>query len=131
MPKELDVHIVLDNLSTHMGPEVTHWLDHRARRRWHLHFTPTSSSWTNLAEQWFKALTERRLRRGAFSSVSELAAAIKDWSDHWNVDPKPLVWHAKAEDIIEKVRRGRAALNNVPISRTDHSRERRRHPVGV
>ena len=120
VPKDLDVHIVLDNLSAHMGPEVTRWLDHPARRRWHLHFTPTSSSWTNLIEQWFKVLTERRLRRGVFSSVRELVAAIGDWSDRWNQDPEPFIWHAKAEDIIAKVRRGRAAPNTKPISQTDH-----------
>ena len=120
VPKELEVHIVLDNLSAHMGPELTRWLDHRGRRRWHLHFTPTSSSWVNLVEGWFHQLTERRLRRGAFSSVGELVAAIKDWGDHWNQSPVPFVWHAKAEEIIAKVRRGRAALNSQIISQADH-----------
>jgi transposase len=120
VPKDLDVHIVLDNLSAHMGPEVTRWLDHRSRRRWYLHFTPTSSSWLNLVEGWFERLTERRLRRGTFSSVVELVGAIKDWTDHWNQNPKPFVWHARAEEIIEKVRRGRAAINNHLISQTDH-----------
>jgi hypothetical protein len=65
-------------------------------------------------------LTERRLRRGVLSSVRELVAAIGDWSDHWNQDPEPFIWHAKAEDIIEKVRRGRAVLNSQHISQTDH-----------
>jgi transposase len=119
VPKDLEIHIVLDNLSAHMGPEVTRWLDHRARRRWHLHFTPTSSSWVNLVEGWFRLLTERRLGRGAFSSVVDLVAAIRDWSNRWNQDPEPFVWHAKADEIIEKVKRGRAALNNQIISKSD------------
>jgi transposase len=79
VPQGLEVHVVLDNLSAHMGPEVTRWLDHPKRARWHLHFTPTSSSWLNLVERWFKELTDRRLRRGAFSSVAELIEAIELW----------------------------------------------------
>ena len=120
VPKDLSVHVVLDNLSAHMGPEVTRWLDHRGRARWHLHFTPYSSSWLNLVEQWLKELTARRLRRGIFTSVGELTTAIEAWLDHWNDDPRPFVWHARAEDIIEKVRRGRAELNSQLISRADH-----------
>ena len=109
VPKDLSVHVVLDNLSAHMGPEVTRWLDHRARARWHLHFIPYSSSWLNLVEQWLNELTERRLRRGIFSSVGEFVAAIRAWRDHWNQNPSHFVWHARAEDIIVKVQRGRAA----------------------
>jgi transposase len=110
VPRDLEVHVVLDNLSAHMGPEVTRWLDHPNRARWHLHFTPTSSSWLNLVERWFKELTDRRLRRGVFSSVTALIDAIELWAEHWNDKPKPFVWHTTAADIIEKVRRGRAAL---------------------
>ena len=102
--------MVLDNLSAHMGPEVTRWLDHPRRARWHLHFTPTSSSWLNLVERWFKELTDRRLRRGAFTSVDDLIDAIELWAEHWNDNPKPFIWHKTAEEIIAKVRRGRAAL---------------------
>jgi len=113
VPRHLDVHVVLDNLSAHMAPEVTQWLDHPRRARWHLHFTPTSSSWLNLVERWFNELTRRRLRRGVFSSVPALIDAITVWAEHWNEDPKPFVWHAAAKDIIKKVRRGRAALSQV------------------
>ena len=117
-PKELDIHVVLDNLSAHKAPEIMDWLAHHRRARWHLHFTPTSSSWLNLVERWFKELTDRRLRRGAFSSVRALTAAIELWADHWNDDPQPFIWHKTAEEIIEKVRRGRSAPTRV-TSATD------------
>src|SRR6266545_3365089 len=119
VPRRLDVHVVLDNLSAHMGPEVTTWLDHPKRARWHLHFTPTSSSWLNLVERWFKELTDRRLRRGVFSSVAELVDAIELWAEHWNDNPKPFMWHKTATEIVEKVRRGRATLTQVK-SATQH-----------
>ena len=119
VPRHLDVHVVLDNLSAHMGPEVRQWLAHPKRARWHLHFTPTSSSWLNLVERWFKELTDRRLRRGVFTSVAALTDAIETWVEHWNDDPKPFVWHKPAEEIIEKVRRGRATLHQIK-SATQH-----------
>jgi hypothetical protein len=102
VPRGLAVHVVLDNLSAHKAPEIQKWLAHKDRRRWHLHFTPTSSSWT------------------IFTSVPELETAILDWSAHWNSDPKPFVWKVTAEDIIEKVQRGRAALTRHINSTTDH-----------
>ncbi|MGH9093288.1 MAG: IS630 family transposase [Acidimicrobiales bacterium] len=117
--KELEIHVVLDNLSAHKAPPVAKWLADPKRARWHLHFTPTSSSWVNLVERWFKELTERRLKRGAFSSVDALVEAIELWTEHWNDEPKPFVWHKPAEQIIEKVRRGRAALHQIN-SATDH-----------
>lgn len=120
VPRGLAVHVVLDNLSAHKAPEITTWLAHKDRRRWHLHFTPTSSSWTNLIERWFKELTERRLRRGVFTSVTELEDAITLWASHWNTDPKPFIWKAAADDIIDKVRRGRAALTHQTNTKTDH-----------
>ncbi len=89
VPRDLEVHVVLDNLSAHMGPEVTRWLDHPKRARWHLHFIPTSSSWLNLVERWFKELTARRLRRRVFTSVDELIDAIELRAEHWNDDPSP------------------------------------------
>jgi transposase len=113
VPRHLEVHVVLDNLSAHMGPDVTRWLDHPRRARWHLHFTPTSSSWLNLVERWFKELTDRRLRRGVFTSVGDLIDAIELWAEHWNDDPKPFIWHKTADDILTKVRRGRATLTQV------------------
>ena len=111
--------MVLDNLSAHKAPEVSAWLAHPRRERWHLHFTPTSSSWLNLVERWFKELTDRRLRRGTFTSVPDLIEAITTWTAHRNDDPKPLVWHAAAEQILEKVRRGRNTLAQVK-SKTQH-----------
>ena len=119
VPRELEVHVVLDNLSAHKAPEVAKWLAHPKRRRWHLHFTPTSSSWLNLVEGWFKLLTERRLRRGMFNSVDALIDAIETWAEHWNDDPKPFVWRKTADQIIEKVSRGRAALTEAK-SATHH-----------
>jgi transposase len=100
VPDDLDVHVILDNLSAHSTPEIVKWLAHRDRRRWHLHFTPTSSSWLNLIERWFKELTDKRLRRGAFSSVAELSDAIITWAEHWNRHPKPFVWKATALSTI-------------------------------
>src|SRR3954454_18044636 len=82
-------------------------------------FTPTSSSWLNLVERWFKELTDRRLRRGVFTSVDDLLDAICGWAEHWNQDPKPFVWHKTAQEIIARTRRGRAALDRIK-SATDH-----------
>jgi transposase len=113
VPAHLDIHVVLDNLSAHTAPPVANWLAHPRRARWHLHFTPTSSSWLNLVERWFNELTERRLRRGVFTSVGALIEAIEIWAEHWNDDPKPFVWHKPAQEIITKVRRGRATLTRV------------------
>ena len=119
VPADLEVHVVLDNLSAHKAPEVAEWLAHSKRQRWHLHFTPTSSSWLNLVEGWFHLLTQRRLRRGRFTSVPELIEAIETWVEHWNDDPKPFVWKQPADEIIAKVRRGRAALTEAK-SATHH-----------
>jgi transposase len=119
VPRGLGVHVVLDNLSAHSTPEIAKWLAHKDRRRWHLHYTPTSSSWLNLVERWFKELTDKRLRRGTFTSVAELTEAITVWAAHWNTDPKPFIWKATAEDIIAKVQRGRAALHQIK-TQTDH-----------
>jgi transposase len=117
--KDLDIHVILDNLSAHRSPEVKKWLADPKRARWHLHFIPTSSSWLNLVERWFKELTDRRLRRGTFTSVANLVDAIETWVEHWNDDPKPFVWHKTAEEIITKVRRGRAALAQVKSATHD------------
>jgi transposase len=119
VPRDLEVHVVLDNLSAHTGPEVTTWLAKPRQARWHLHFTPTSSSWLNLVERWFKELTDRRLRRGVFTSFDDLLDAICGWAENWNHDPKPFVWHKTAQEIIAKTRRGRAALDRIK-SATDH-----------
>src|SRR6476620_10511004 len=119
VPRGLGVHVVLDNLSAHSTPEIAKWLAHKDRRRWHLHYTPTSSSWVNLVERWFKELTDKRLRRGVFTSVADLTEAITTWATHWNTDPKPFIWKATAEDIITKVQRGRTTLHQIK-TQTDH-----------
>lgn len=119
VPRDLDIHVILDNLSAHKTPEVTEWLAKPAQQRWHLHFIPTSSSWLNLVERWFKELTDRRLRRGVFTSVPQLIDAMKLWVEHWNQDPKPFIWHKTAEEIIEKVQRGRATLSQVKSATHD------------
>ena len=102
------------------GTDPDEHLGHRDRRRWHLHFTPTSSSWVNLIERWFKELTDKRLPRGVFTNVPELVEAITTWGSHWNEDPSSFIWHASADEIIEKVQRGRAALNRQTNSTTEH-----------
>ena len=119
VPKDLEIHVVLDNLSAHKAPPITDWLADPKRARWHLHFTPTSSSWCNLVERWFAEITERRIRRGVFNSVAQLTEAIETWAEHWNDDPKPFVWHKPAQEIIAKVRRGRATLHQIK-SATPH-----------
>jgi transposase len=118
VPRDLDVHLVLDNLSVHKHTDVNKWL--AKHPRFHVHFTPTSASWLNLVERWFKELTDKRLRRGVFTSVKDLTDAIQMWVTHWNDDPKPFVWHKTATEIIAKVKRGRAALDHLTKSKTDH-----------
>lgn len=120
VPRELDVHLVLDNLAVHKHPGVRSWLEHPRRSRFHVHFTPTSSSWLNLVERWFKELTDKRLRRGVFTSVDELTDAIDLWVRHWNDAPKPFIWHKTAAEIVAKVQRGRATLTRQTKSATDH-----------
>ncbi len=91
LPKDQEIHVVLDNLATHKAPPVAEWLAHPKRARRHLHFTPTSSSWINQVEGWFSLLTKRRLQRAVFSSVDSLIEAIETWTEHWNDDPHPFV----------------------------------------
>jgi transposase len=89
------------------------------RARWHLHFTPTSSSWLNLVESWFSQLTNHRLKKGAFNSVAQLEDEIGIWTECWNEDPKPFIWKKAADEIIAKVQRGRSKLASIK-SATDH-----------
>lgn len=102
------IHLIVDNYGTHGHDNVRAWL--AKHPRFSLHFVPTSSSWLNLVERWFRELTDKRIRRGSFHSVADLIAAIEDYIAHHNVDPKPYKWTKTAEEIIEKVRRGRVAL---------------------
>jgi len=108
-PSHLDVHLIVDNYCTHKHPKVKSWL--KRRRRFHVHFTPTSSSWLNVVEGFFKKLSQKRLVRGVFRSVAELEQAIADFINVHNRDPKPFVWAATAEQIIDKVGRARLALS--------------------
>ncbi|PYY12442.1 MAG: IS630 family transposase [Acidobacteria bacterium] len=105
VPPDLEVHLILDNYSTHKSAEVERWCKSKKRRRFHFHFTPTSSSWLNQVERWFGLITERMIRRGTFRSVHELEQAIYHWLSTWNDRPKPFVWTATADVILEKVRR--------------------------
>lgn len=118
--RDLEIHVVLDNLSAHKAPPVADWLAHPKRARWHLHFTPTSSSWLNLVEGWFKLITARCLRRGTFHSVGQLVDAIEHWTEHYNDDPNPFIWKKTADEILAKVQRGRAALTHQINSATHH-----------
>ena len=97
----LDIHLVLDNYGTHKHPAVKAWLADRPR--YHLHFTPTSSSWLNQVERWFAEITRKRIRRGTFRSVRDLVKAIQDYVRHYNKNPRPFQWVASASQIIRKV----------------------------
>jgi transposase len=118
--RDLELHVVLDNLSAHKSQPVRDWLDHRKRRRWHLHFTPTSSSWLNLVEGWFSVLTRKALTNTSFTSVAELQGRIDHWVEHWNDHPEPFVWTKTADEIIDKVARGRATLDRITNPATHH-----------
>ena len=103
VPSDLQVHLVLDNSSTHKTPEIQRWL--AAHPRFALHFTPTSSSWLNLVERWFAELTTKKLRRGTHRSVRALNDDIRDWIDTWNDAPRPFVWTKTADQILESIAR--------------------------
>lgn len=109
VPAELEVHLIVDNLSAHKTPKVQKWL--LRHRRFHLHFTPTYGSWMNMVERWFSALTTKKLQRSAHRSVKELAADINAWVAAWNEDPKPFVWHKSAEQILERLAGYCTAIN--------------------
>lgn len=110
-PKETPLHLVLDNYGTHTETSVLRWLDKHPR--FTLHFTPTSSSWLNLVERWFRELTEKRVRRGSFESVPELIAAIHEYMAASNADPKPFVWHASAQAILDKLAKCKAVYETL------------------
>ena len=113
-PEEFDLHLIADNYATHKHPKVKAWL--KRHKRFHMHFIPTSSSWLNVVERFFRDLTEKRLRRGVFRSVRQLVAAIKAYIDAHNDDPKPFVWRKTVDEILAKVGRARAALDNAPTA---------------
>jgi transposase len=109
-PKSLDLHLIVDNYATHKHAAVTAWLEKHPR--FHMHFTPTSGSWLNQVERFFGRITQQRIRRGVFKSLGELETAITQYLENHNANPKPFVWTASATDILEKVARGRQALES-------------------
>jgi len=109
-PQDMDLHLIADNYHTHKHPKVQRWL--ARHRRFHMHFIPTSSSWLNLVERWFREITDKRIRRDSFASVKQLIEAIMSYVEHHNQQPKAFVWTAKLEDILAKVARARAVLDN-------------------
>jgi transposase len=111
-PEELDLHVIVDNYATHKHPKVKKWLERHPR--FHMHFIPTSSSWLNVVEGFFRNLDHKRLKRDAFRSVSELTDAIMGYINNHNEDPRPIRWTKTADQILKKVRRARASLDNAP-----------------
>jgi len=109
VPADLDVHLILDNASSHKTPTIKKWLT--AHPRFVVHFTPTSSSWLNLVERWFGELTTKKLRRGTHRSVRALNTDIRDWITTWNDNPKPFVWTKTADEILESVARYCTRIN--------------------
>jgi transposase len=110
-PKALDLHLIVDNYATHKHSKVKSWL--KRHPRFHMHFTPTASSWLNLVERWFREITDKRIRRGTFNNVKQLQQAITNYIDQHNEEPKAFKWTAKAETILQKVRRARAVLDKM------------------
>ena len=108
---EAKLHVVMDNYGTHKHPRVQRWL--KRHDRFIPHFVPTSSSWLNLVERWFRELTEKAIRRGSFLSVPDLKQAIEEFMHTWNENPKPFIWTATVEDIIKKIDRARAKLEQI------------------
>jgi transposase len=110
-PSKLQLHLVMDNYGTHKEPHVKAWL--KKHPRFVCHFVPTSSSWLNLVERWFRELTEKAIRRGSFASVPDLKQAIDAFMQAWNRDPKPFIWSATVEDIIKKIDRARVKMEQI------------------
>ena len=109
-PEAQEIHLIADNYATHKHAKVQRWL--KRHPRIHMHFTPTSSSWLNMIERFFRDLTTKRIRRGVFRNIEDLIAAIDEYVDRHNLAPKPFIWTAKARDILEKVQRARRTLDN-------------------
>lgn len=110
-PADKELHVIADNYATHKHPAVQRWL--KRHPRFHMHFTPTSSSWLNMVERFFRDLTTQSIRRGVFRSIASLIATIEEHIDVHNRDPKPFIWTAKATDILAKVERAQAKLLNL------------------
>jgi transposase len=110
VPDELEVHLILDNASTHKTPAIKRWL--ASHPRFVLHFTPTSSSWLNLVERWFAELTTKKLRRGSHRSVRELNNDIRDWIETWNDNARPFVWTKTADENLDSIARYCKRIND-------------------
>ena len=110
VPPGQEIHIVLDNYATHKHEKVLNWIERK--KRIFLHFTPTSASWANLVERFFATLTDKQIRRGAFTSVPHLEKCLREYLKHHNENPRPLVWTKSLGEIMAKVERGRTALAN-------------------
>ena len=113
-PAELDLHLIADNYATHKHAKVKSWL--KRHPRFHMHFIPTSSSWLNLIERWFREITTKRLRRGTFHNVAQLIEAIVSFIQEHNRNPRPFTWTAKADEILAKIERARKVLHNTPTA---------------
>jgi transposase len=122
----LEVHLILDNYGTHKHPEVKNWLAERPR--YHVHFTPTSSSWLNQIERWFAEITRKRIRRGTFRSVRDLIKTIKDYVRHYNRNPQPFQWVTSASKIIRKVNKYKETLETRRLG-ARNSRHKKRAPA--
>lgn len=109
-PADLDLHLIVDNYSTHKTEAVKRWL--KTHKRFHLHFIPTSASWLNMVERFFAEITRKRIRRGVFTSVAELESAIMTYLEKHNADPKPFIWTKSAAQIFEKVARAKQVLES-------------------
>ena len=109
-PKDKTLHLIADNYATHKHPNVQEWLEKHPR--FNMHFTPTSASWLNMVERFFRDISENRLRRGVFTSVPELVTAIDEYVAHHNIKPKPFIWTASARDILQKVIRANSRLSS-------------------
>ncbi len=109
VPSDKEIHLICDNYATHKHPKVQAWIERNPR--FHFHFTPTSSSWLNMVERFFRDLSEKALKRGSFYDVNDLIGAITEYINQHNENPKPFIWTASAKDILAKVKRARAAAN--------------------
>jgi transposase len=111
IPGDTAIHLICDNYSTHKHPKVQAWA--KRNPRFHFHFTPTSASWLNMVERFFRDLTDKAIKRGSFYNVNDLIGAITEYINKYNQNPKPFIWTASAKDILAKVKRARSALNKL------------------
>ncbi len=110
-PKDKELHLIVDNYATHKTPAVKRWL--AKHRRFHIHFTPTSASWLNMVERFFREISQKRIRRGVFKSVPDLISEIDRYIEIHNANPAPYIWTKSASDILEKVKRARQKLDKM------------------